>query len=329
MMHWHYRTVQPNEKERNPVPGEFFSEQAIAQPSQALVREAIQNSLDAHTSDEPVTVRFYLSGTTKALSADRTKFWFGDAWDHLAAPKNGLSGPPTKSDACPYLVVEDFGTTGLQGDPSQYQSSEDDRENRIFAFFRAEGVSQKSGQQGGRWGIGKTVFPRSSRISSLVGLTVREDDRAHLMLGTSTLFCHSVNGKRYAPDGFMGEVGEQGKVLPIEDTRVIQLLERDFTLQRGNEPGLSIVVPYFDPKISVGDIAKAVVSEYFYPILLDRLIVRIHSPEDGRPITLDSETLIGFLNEGKCEPALKAVVDLVIWAREHGISERVTLLISV
>jgi hypothetical protein len=36
--------------QRNPVTGEHFDEESIERPAQALVREAIQNSLDARAN---------------------------------------------------------------------------------------------------------------------------------------------------------------------------------------------------------------------------------------------------------------------------------------
>lgn len=51
-MIWHYRVKAPDEKVRDPIQGEFFSTEAIKNPADALVREAIQNALDARRKDE-------------------------------------------------------------------------------------------------------------------------------------------------------------------------------------------------------------------------------------------------------------------------------------
>ena len=50
-MGWHYRVKAPNEKVRDPIQGEFFSTEAIKNPADARVREAIQNALDAALKD--------------------------------------------------------------------------------------------------------------------------------------------------------------------------------------------------------------------------------------------------------------------------------------
>ncbi len=51
-MNWHYRVKAPNEKVRDPIQGEFFSTEAIKNPADALVREAVQNAMDGQAGAE-------------------------------------------------------------------------------------------------------------------------------------------------------------------------------------------------------------------------------------------------------------------------------------
>lgn len=60
---WKFRAHRSDEKIRNPIQGEFFSEEAVERPAQALVREVIQNSLDARAGEAPVEVRFTVSSS--------------------------------------------------------------------------------------------------------------------------------------------------------------------------------------------------------------------------------------------------------------------------
>ena len=55
---WRFREMQPGEINVDPIEGEFFTTEAIDGITDALVREAIQNSLDAAEGSGPVTVRF-------------------------------------------------------------------------------------------------------------------------------------------------------------------------------------------------------------------------------------------------------------------------------
>ena len=163
---WHFRPLTAGEPTRDPIVGEFFATEAIQNPAVALVREGIQNSLDAAV-DDIVRVRLFLATGRDALPSKSAATWFEGAWKHLLAPRNGLREPPKEGDPCPFLVFEDFGTRGLQGNVKQ-PFDDPDTKNHFFYFFRAEGRSAKSELDRGRWGIGKHVFPRSSRVAPLL-----------------------------------------------------------------------------------------------------------------------------------------------------------------
>ncbi|MFH0907951.1 MAG: hypothetical protein V1929_04245 [bacterium] len=77
MAGWHFLQKRPGDTARNPVTAEYFDEEAIERPAQVLVRETIQNSLDARANGDAVTVRFFVSGEEGALSAERGAYWFG------------------------------------------------------------------------------------------------------------------------------------------------------------------------------------------------------------------------------------------------------------
>jgi hypothetical protein len=151
---WTFTLKDKSEKNRDPVSGEFFASDAIKNAGEALIREAIQNSLDARP-DRPngqAQVRIYVSGSAKALPPSAHQKWFGSAWSHYLAPKNGLRpGKATRDKKCGFLVFEDFGTTGLTGNWEQTDVIEGGK-NAFFYFFRAEGATEKSADQLGRWG---------------------------------------------------------------------------------------------------------------------------------------------------------------------------------
>src|SRR5688500_3999778 len=114
---WHFRKRTPGEPTRDPIVGEFFATDAIKNAAQALIREGIQNSLDAALPERNVRIRLVLAKGEHALPASRSSRWFGDSWPHTSATGNGLREQPAESDACEFLTFEDFGTRGLQGDP--------------------------------------------------------------------------------------------------------------------------------------------------------------------------------------------------------------------
>jgi len=93
---WKFRIPQESEVNQDPIEGEFFTTQDVGDFSDALVRESIQNSLDAklnkNNQDQVVTVRFYFSG--KANAADvrlHNHPYFKGIYTHIVSVDNGLN----------------------------------------------------------------------------------------------------------------------------------------------------------------------------------------------------------------------------------------------
>lgn len=321
---WHFRRKARGEKIRDPIQGEFFATEAIENPAQALVRESVQNSLDAAEDGSAVTVRFFLATGKHAADAAEVAPYFDGAWQHLSADRNGLREPPTPSAPCPYLLVEDFGTSGLTGDPEQ-SDPVPGQNNPFLLFFRAEGLSEKSDKDRGRWGVGKFVFPRSSTASCHFGFTIRSDDSRQLLLGAATLKSHAVEGETYCPDGLYGVLGEEDFVSPIEDPAVIRSFRQIFSIRRQHEPGLSVVVPYVDPEITFSDLLVGAVKDYFLPVLAGDLEISIESPDQS--IRLSADTLESTLQTITSEVGtdLPALVTLAAWSSSVEDADRIAL----
>lgn len=325
---WHFRRKSAGEKIRNPIQGEFFAQDAIAGPAQALVRESVQNSLDARSGVAPVRVCFTLAAGPHALKPAQVAEIFEGAWPHYAARGNGLHDPPTRTSSCAYLLVEDYGTRGLTGDPMQADPDPDpDRKNAFFMFFRAEGLSGKSGTELGRWGIGKFVFPRSSRASTHFGVTVREGDGRRLLLGAATLKAHRIPGDdaMYTPDGLYGTLAGDGFVGPIEDRSAIDRFCGLFGITRSSEPGLSIVIPFIDEgEITFDALLSAAVHDYFWPILNGQLEISVRS--GSQVLELSSATLRQVLQaDANLSKDLLPLVELGEFARTVADDARVVL----
>ena len=135
-MKWHFSPKRPSDKTRDPIAGEFFSSDAIKNAGEALVREGIQNSLDARLDKDAgvARVRIYVSGKRGAIAARDMERWTDGIWPHLHAPKNGLKqGMFSQAGPCSYLAFEDFETTGLTGDAECCEAVEGDK-NAFFYF---------------------------------------------------------------------------------------------------------------------------------------------------------------------------------------------------
>ncbi len=323
-MKWSFRKQNPGEITRDPIIGEFFSTDAIENPAEALVREGIQNALDAKTQSA-IRVRIFLKNESHILTDNQASLWFNGIWGHLDAKGNGLREVPDKTDPCPYLVFEDFGTIGLQGNIHQ-PFDEPNNKNSFFYFFRAEGRSAKGETDRGRWGIGKHVFPRSSRISTYFGLTVRADDGAHFLMGHTILKSHNLNGDNYAPDGYFGDPNQDNDfILPITDKKMLDRFRRDFHLSRENEAGLSIVVPFVDSDITIEHLKHAVIAGYFYPILKGELVVDIETT--SRKSRIDTTTLLSEIAdlEANTKSDLISLIGFADWIVHNSIGKEYVL----
>ena len=129
--------------------------------SSSLVREVIQNSMDAREDlSKPVRVNFSLHQLDNDMAVEFREIVSLDALkQHFEAcgRETALLGSAPIS----LLVVEDFNTTGLTGEIDC-----DDHKN-FYNFWLAHGDSDKGGKSGGRWGLGKYVFSLSSSNSYL------------------------------------------------------------------------------------------------------------------------------------------------------------------
>jgi len=295
---WHFRAMDLGEVHVDPVHDEFFKAQDLAD---ALVRESIQNSLDARLprSRSPVRVRFRFASGVHALHADAVRQYFEGLDEHLqASVKTMHTVLPREAEAMPFLVIEDFGTRGLTGDPHIDPELEPDGDvkNDFFYFWRNVGRSNKGEVDRGRWGLGKAVFTVASRIRTIFGITRRVDDDRSLLLGQSVLKTHVLDGQRVYPYGFFARFERRsGLPLPIEDPMLLERFVDDFSVMR-TEPGLSIVVPYYrDDELSLENITASAVHQYFYPILRGDLVVEV--VDGARALRIAADTIDGLTND--------------------------------
>lgn len=313
---WHFRAKHPGDDITDPITGEFFADGSIENPATALVREALQNALDAGKPVEragaPVRVRVALYRGAHALTANAAARWFDTLWSHLTIRGNGLRDAPAPDEPCDHLVVEDFGTSGLTGDTES--DSADGVRNNFVDFLRSDGRTRKAAGDRGSWGVGKNVFPRSSRINAFVAYTVRQDDGRRLVMGKSILKIRRVAGKQYQPACYLGASWKPMEVpRPREDEAVEARLRNDFNVTRTNETGLSVVIPWPDTDIQFTDLFRAVVTQFYYAILAGGLSVTL--VDNGTEISLTQLTLPGQVRDRW--PDLAPAVELAQWSLQE------------
>jgi hypothetical protein len=312
---WRFRRMQPGEMNIDPIEGEFFSTEALGSLADALVREAIQNSLDARAPGLPARMRVVFPPPGQLPTGERKNRYLDGLWPHLAADRSGLAELPSQESALGFVLLEDFGTRGLQGNPQQSEDEALDAgspRNDFYYFWRNVGRSRKSASELGRWGLGKTVFPAASRLNAFFAVTVRRDDGRRLLMGQAVLRIHRLDGVRYYPYGYFGRF-EDDFALPVEDAAVVEAFCIDFGIGRRTDPGLSVVIPYPEPDLAPDDVLPSVVRHYFVPILAGDLVVEVE--HDGRIEVLDSGTLARVLERVRWAeaPALQRLVELARW----------------
>jgi hypothetical protein len=329
LMTWWFRSPANDESVRDPVHDEFFADDSIRDVCEALVREGIQNALDAgQQGDDPVVVRV---GVRRGIAGDsegnaRRREFLSGLQPHWEARGVGIQRPPRDADELSWIIFEDFGTTGLVGNPKQ--AFPEDEPNPFFAFFRAEGYSEKRTTQRGRWGLGKFAFPRASLGRCFFGLTVREDDGKRFLMGRCTLKSHRIGETRYTPDGFYGLREEGMPVMPYSDPAIIDVFARAYGLARDDSrSGLSIVVPFVDPnEVKSASLLAAVLRGYWLAILSGQLNVHLVE-EDGNVLELTAGTIAGVLQRlsSQDRDMLVPLVELGRW----GLQQRVEDLIVI
>ena len=356
--HWRFPRLAPAHVNQDPVQGEFFT--ASSGLPQRVVREAIQNSLDARAGSEPVRVRFAFSNDEQAVAPRRAARYLKGLKRHLsalsaAAEDTGRTSAPSREAkaigtalSClerpmTYLAIEDFGTTGLTGDISA--NPERAEGNDFWGFFRSVGISTKSEDAGGSWGLGKWVFPDASLINAYFGLTRREREENYLLMGMALLKTHRIAGSRYPPYGYFAahstEDDDEWLALPIDSDRdpdgfLDAVLDLD--LKRMDGAGLSVIIPFPKKELKPESIARAVLTQYFYPIVRKDLVVEIRAASpDTHPAfeTIDSKTIEQAVEalpgqkddqprrDDESSRSLSGVVRLAAWAdrrtgEDHG-----------
>ncbi|MCB9385953.1 MAG: hypothetical protein H6509_15190 [Bryobacterales bacterium] len=315
---WKFREKHQSEMHQELAHTEFFANQNVAD---RLVREVGQNTLDA--SSEGATAR--LSFRFVDVSPEVFPEYFGPLWPHLQAEKDLRGKLPATSGAVPVLVVEDFGTTGLTGPLEAPSGESDEPASRLFWFFKNVGRTSKSDGQRGSFGIGKTVFPFSSRINTFFGFTTRRERDGTLssvLLGQAHLREHRLtpSGPNLDPIGFYARydrAGDRDQQHPIADPVALERFRTLFGLTRKEgETGLSVVIAYPDKHLTAEGIGQALVEHYFLPILSGDLIADVDL--NGQAVRLSASTLLDragdFSWEDGQDGRVRRRLELASWA---------------
>lgn len=229
-----------------------------------LVRESTQNSLDARLNqDAPVEVEFrviQLGGEELALFLKAIN-WENNGsslglFDHISASSqttqklslslNAGLNKFEKSREIFLLRIDDRNTTGLIG--PEYETG------NFAALVRNNlDTSKLSEISGGAYGLGKAVFWRASRISTVFFCSylseLPDEGDGTRLIGKTDLPWHSVNGSKFAGPGWFGKEHSRKGGVATHSLSIDPVLADSLYLSRGSDdPGTSIlVVGFYDP----------------------------------------------------------------------------------
>jgi len=291
-MAWVFKNAA-GQKLRNPLGDAFFTDTELLTDASSLIREAIQNSLDASgASDEPVRIRIKIGRQTDADV-------ISDSFNGLEPHTEKVLGQAGQiKNSFRYLVYEDFNTTGLWGDTRIDQVPEGSlKEDHSYSFFaHYEGEGSKDDGKKGKWGVGKVVFPMLSQLKTFFSYSVRPKSKApcgktNILIGQSILKFHELGETFFQPDGWFAEAeSESGVPLPLAGA-IANRFAKQWSISRSEDQnGLSVVIPYIRKELGVPQFRDAVIRQYFLSILAQELECEFED-EAGTILVLNSKNI--------------------------------------
>lgn len=258
-----------------------------------LLREVLQNGLDARVSESvPVHMRIaeqslsdHDAGFIDQLIPSDHLGRFKKSVPHIKSPIQSIRR---------FLVLEDFGTTGLTGETNNPETDGKGQNWNAFWFREGEGSKEHGAGNGGA-GQGKITYFSTSQIRTIFAYTVRKDDGSQALYGASSfLRDYEYDGVKCLRDSYWGihhKLPEATIAIPSNDEARIQLFREKFEVTRqANQPGLSLVIP--SPReFTAQDAIEVIVAEFFTPILRGDLVVSVGEK------TLDASSIMAIADE--------------------------------
>lgn len=274
MAHWQFRPLNPNETSGASISDDNFADEERSSV-EILVRETLQNPLDARSSDSVVRVEYKLAEVDLAAS-EFARSIFSDDWvKHFSA--GGLIESDQRPTRMKFLIIEDFGTTGLEG--CYTDSSREGSIENWNAFWFREGEGAKTTRSNGGAGQGKITLYLASKLRSVFALTKRKSDSRELLFGCCR-FRRNYKlvgvSSRWAREARWGSTSNPNELAkPIMQIQMLDGIKREFGLSRGDEAGTTFMVPMPSEDITETSLRNAVVNEFFFAINRGRLVVKV------------------------------------------------------
>lgn len=213
-----------------------------------LVRESIQNSLDAaHADADYVSMKFLIK-----------KFNSLRLLEEFEGIKDGVKAlfPEEYYD---YIAIRDYNCEGLIGELNPYNRVDksgikQNLYNLVYDVMKA----QKNPDAGGSWGIGKTIYYKIGIGLVIYYSRIRVSNSEFQERMVAVLIENELDHNKiyklnnnYRGIAFFGEpikLLEDNKTIPIIDEAKIQKILNIFNIERyvGDQTGTTVIVPYIN-----------------------------------------------------------------------------------
>lgn len=283
---WHFKS----EGGRDVGPNDPVDEKFKGQPYYSIVREAIQNSLDAiDNENEPVKVKFSFfdlnridfpnffdiethinQGYSYYSDNDNAKRLF----DQMLYYLNGnIEGRKRLNLSC--MRISDYNTVGMSYDES-------DTKSPFYAFLRAGGVSAKSQGSGGSFGFGKGAYYTLSPIKTII-VSTRANSGDVFFEGSTILTTHkNETGEKLTAYGYYdNNDGEPTS----EEVKIPDIFRRE---EKGTDVN---IIGLWDERHRKNIMVKSVLNNFWLAIHDNKLIVQIGD------VTINHDNLSQIIDE--------------------------------
>ena len=214
-----------------------------------LVREAIQNSLDAAKDDNPVNVNFHTGSFTSSILNK-----------HFEKIDNGLDERfDEKNGPYEFIEIRDSNTRGLTG-PIRYSDVRNNDFGNLLKLVYEISKPQQTEGAGGSWGLGKTIYFRLGIGLVIYYSRIKEDEKYVSRLAACLVEDETKNESviPYCENELRRGIAWWGRqddnlkqcTIPIDDeSEILQILSTFNLAPFSNEDtGTSIIIPYINRK---------------------------------------------------------------------------------
>lgn len=212
-----------------------------------LVRESIQNSLDAASSNSPYVDVDFSIGTFNSEKLGRQLEIIGEKLI------NDFPGEQK------YLSIRDSGTVGLTGPLSHSEVQGQDFGNLVKLVYDIAKPQEQQGA-GGSWGYGKTIFYRIGLGLVFYYSKIKKDDGGYEERLAAVMVENEDDPQSLIPPAqgtstksgvaWWGEMIGDNMTRPITDPKKINEILSIFGIDPygGKETGTTIIIPYINEK---------------------------------------------------------------------------------